>query len=59
MRELGLTREIPRGIQRACANARRHATVRVVCPELIPDVPLSKIEGLRGSPIVLIEERRF
>jgi hypothetical protein len=32
----------------ACADARRVARVRVVCPRLIPDIPLTRIDGLWG-----------
>jgi hypothetical protein len=59
LRELELTRRIPTPVREACSEARRAATARVLCPKLIPDVPLSKIEGLAGGPMVLLEERRF
>jgi len=49
MRELELTRRIPAQVRAACAEARRLVQVRVVCPKLIPDIPLTKIEGLWGS----------
>jgi hypothetical protein len=59
LRQLGLTRGAPAQVVRACREARRLATVRVICPELIPDVPLSTIDGLDGGPIILVDERRF
>lgn len=59
LRELDLTYEVPRQVRRACAPARRQATVRVLCPRLIPDVALTQIEGLSGAAILPLEERRF
>jgi hypothetical protein len=59
LRELGLTRKIPAQVRRACAEARRLSTVRVVCPRLIPDVPLSKVEGLSGSITFQAEPRVY
>jgi hypothetical protein len=58
LRELGLTRAIPGQVRTACDEARRLASVRVLCPTLIPDTPITKIEGLWGS-IVLDAEPRF
>jgi hypothetical protein len=58
LRELELTYEVPRQVRQACAEARRLASVRVVCPRLVPDVPLTNIAGLWGS-IVLDAEPRF
>jgi hypothetical protein len=58
LRELELTYEVPALVREACAGARRQATVRVVCPPLVPDVPLTRSEGLWGS-IVLPDEPRF
>jgi hypothetical protein len=58
LHELGLKRGVPAQVAKACAEARRLASVRVICPRLIPDVPLLKIEGLWGS-IVLQDEPRF
>jgi hypothetical protein len=58
LRQLGLTREIPARVRSACAEARRAATVRVLCPSLVPDAPLSMIAGLGGA-IVFLDERRF
>lgn len=49
LRQLDLTRRIPRQVRAACAEAQRLVSVRVVCPKLIPDIPLAKIEGLWGS----------
>jgi hypothetical protein len=49
LRQLGLTSEIPRRVRAACERARKRATVRVLCPELIPDVPLfTPGAGLHG-----------
>jgi hypothetical protein len=48
LRELDLTYEIPGQVRKACASARRLASVRVVCPPLIPDVPLTSSVGLWG-----------
>jgi hypothetical protein len=56
--ELELTYEIPAQVRQACAAARRQAQVRVVCPRLIPDVPLTRSAGLWGA-IVLPDEPRF
>jgi hypothetical protein len=49
LRELELTYHIPALVREACAGARRQAAVRVVCPPLVPDVPLTRSEGLWGS----------
>jgi hypothetical protein len=38
--QIGLTSEIPRRVRATCEKARKRATVRVLCPKLIPDVPL-------------------
>jgi hypothetical protein len=47
--QLGLTSEIPNRVREACEKARRRATVRVLCPKLIPDVPLfTPGAGLHG-----------
>jgi hypothetical protein len=59
LRQLGLTRDVPAPVTRACTEARRAATVRVICPRLIPDAPLSRIAGLGGGAMVLLDERRF
>jgi hypothetical protein len=58
LRELELTYEIPALVREACAGARRQATVRVVCPPLIPDVPLTNSPGLWGS-VGFSDEPRF
>jgi hypothetical protein len=49
LRQLGLTRTISGLVRRACAQARAHAIIPVLCPKLIPDVPLADIEGLWGG----------
>lgn len=59
LRDLELTYEVPAQIRQACAEARRLASVRVVCPRLIPDVPLTRIEGLWGSIVVDAEPRFY
>jgi hypothetical protein len=47
---LGLTTEIPGRVRSVCARASERATVRVICPELIPDVPLfTPGAGLHGD----------
>ena len=47
---LGLTTEIPGRVRRVCARASERATVRVICPEVIPDVPLfTPGAGLHGA----------
>ena len=58
LRELELTYHVPQQVREACAEARKLASVRVLCPQLIPDVPLTRIEGLWGS-IVIDAEPRF
>jgi hypothetical protein len=58
LRELELTYSVPAQVREACAEARRLASVRVICPRLIPDVPLTKLDGLWGS-IVFDAEPRF
>jgi hypothetical protein len=55
--QLQLTRHIPDQIRHACTEARQLAQVRVVCPRLIPDIELTKIEGLWGA-IIFQEEPR-
>jgi hypothetical protein len=49
--ELDLTYEIPALVRRACAGARRLAEVTVVCPPLIPEVPLTRSQGLWGAMV--------
>jgi hypothetical protein len=47
--QLGLTSEIPSQVRAACEKAQMRATVRVLCPKLIPDVPLfTPGAGLHG-----------
>ena len=47
---LGLTTEIPGRVRRVCARASERATVRVICPEIIPDVPFfTPGAGLHGA----------
>ena len=58
LRDLELTYQVPAQVRQACAEARMLASVRVLCPRLIPDVPLTRIEGLWGS-IVVDAEARF
>jgi hypothetical protein len=59
LRALDLTYEVPAQVGEACAEARRLATVRVVCPPLVPDVPLTRLEGLWGSMVVDSEPRFY
>lgn len=59
LRALGLTRRIPRQVRQACAEARRLAKTPVVCPRLIPDIPLTRIEGLWGSIVFDAEPRLY
>jgi hypothetical protein len=59
LRELALTYNVPQQVRQACAEARKLATVRVLCPRLIPDVPLTRIEGLWGSIVVDVEPRFY
>jgi hypothetical protein len=56
--ELDLTYKIPAQVQQACSEAGRLARVRVVCPGLIPDVPLTRSAGLWGA-IVARDDPRF
>ena len=56
--ELQLTYDVPALVRHACADARRAAQVQVVCPRLIPDVPLTRSVGLWGA-IVFHDEPRF
>jgi hypothetical protein len=57
--ELDLTYEIPAQVRRACADARRWAEVTVVCPPLIPDVPLTRSAGLWGATVPPDEPRHY
>jgi hypothetical protein len=59
LRKLDLTYEVPAQVEEACAEARRLATVRVICPPLVPDVPLTRLEGLWGSMVVESEPRFY
>ena len=59
LRALDLTYEVPAQVGEACAEARRLATVRVICPPLVPDVPLTRLEGLWGSMVVDTEPRFY
>jgi hypothetical protein len=58
LRELALTYEVPALVREACADARRLARVRVICPPLVPDVPLTRSAGLWGA-IVPHDDPRF
>jgi hypothetical protein len=55
--ELGLTREIPDQVLEACAEARRLASVRVLCPRVIPNIPITHTKGSYGS-IVFADQPR-
>jgi len=59
LQELELTYEVPAQVRQACAEARRLAVVRVICPPLVPDVPLTRIEGLWGSMVIDAEPRFY
>ena len=59
LQELDLTYVVPAQVQEACAEARRLATVRVICPPLVPDVPLTRLSGLWGSMVVDAEPRFY
>jgi hypothetical protein len=59
LRALDLTYEVPAQVGEACAEARRLATVRVICPPLVPDVPLTRLKGLWGSMVVDSEPRFY
>ena len=51
LKELDLTYAVPAQVREACTDARRFARVRVICPRLVPDVPLTTIEGLWGAMV--------
>jgi hypothetical protein len=51
LRQLGLTSEIPTRVREACGKERRRVTVRVLCPKLIPDVPLFRPGGACAGPL--------
>jgi hypothetical protein len=59
LHRVGLTRKIPRLVREACAEARRLASARVLCPKLIPDIPLIRSEGLWGSIVFDAEPRVY
>jgi hypothetical protein len=59
LRRLDLTRKIPKLVREACAEARRLAKTQVLCPKLIPDVPLIRSEGLWGSIVFDAEPRVY
>jgi hypothetical protein len=44
----GLTRDVPRRVGRICDRTRRLVSIRVICPDLIPAVPLSAASGGSG-----------
>jgi hypothetical protein len=58
LQDLELTYDVPPLIREACAGASRQATVLVICPRLVPDVPLTRSIGLWGS-IVPHDDPRF
>ena len=58
LQELDLTYDVPPLVREACAGASRQATVRVICPSLVPDVPLTRSVGLWGS-VVPHDDPRF
>jgi hypothetical protein len=58
LRRLELTYEVPALVRKGCAEARRLAEIRVICPPLVPDVPLTRSDGLWGA-IVPPDEPRF
>jgi hypothetical protein len=43
-----LTTEVPSWVRRSCRSARQKVRVKVVCPGLVPDVPLVAERGLSG-----------
>jgi hypothetical protein len=51
LKELDLTYDVPPLVRKACVDASRRAAVRVVCPPLVPDVPLTRSLGLWGSSV--------
>lgn len=59
LKELHLTRVIPDQVRQACAEARRFATVPVVCPELIPNIPITDMKGSFGSVTFPDEPRLY
>jgi hypothetical protein len=59
LRALGLTTEVPRQVETACVEARRLASVRVVCPEVVPDVRITDMKGSFGSIVFDAEPRVY
>lgn len=57
--QLGLTTTIPSQVKEACAEARRLATVRVLCPLVIPNVRITKMKGSFGSIVFDAEPRVY
>jgi hypothetical protein len=49
LRRLGLTRHVPDQVRLACEQARQFARVPVICPRLVPDVPITKMRGSWGA----------
>ena len=56
---LQLTRSIPEQVGEACAEARQFATVPVLCPELIPDIPVTHMNGSYGAATFADEPRVY
>lgn len=56
---LQLTRSIPEQVGEACAEARQFATVPVLCPELIPDIPITHMNGSYGAATFADEPRVY
>jgi hypothetical protein len=59
LEELQLTRLIPEQVGEACAEARQFAMVPVLCPELIPDIPITHMKGSYGAATFAIEPRVY
>jgi hypothetical protein len=49
--ELNLTRKVPWQVRQACDDAERFATVRVICPRLVPDVRITTMKGSFGTAV--------
>ena len=45
LEELQLTRLIPEQVSEASTEQRQFTKVPVLCPELIPDIPITHMEG--------------
>jgi hypothetical protein len=56
---LNLTREIPWQVHKACEEAERFATVRVICPQLVPDVRITSVKGSFGAAVGSEEPRIY